>query len=197
MRVRPMLQFSCMRLTAITQACRETAEARQKREEEEAAAAAAAAEAADLQERDDFAARLRDRDLEERARRRGGKHVEEEHEGLADKLDLQNKAALVGQLRVLSEQVYLEKRQEKELTVRGRALRRLLWTVLPVCMRARSAVATLRGSCGFVVAVGCGGLQRCVCMQLLHCARGNGCGMLRSAGRSPSTHVDRVACLLN
>ena len=156
-----------------TRRCREDEEARRKREEEEAERAAREAEEADQRDREDFEARLRDRDLEERARRRGGKHVEEDHEALADKLDLQNKSALVSQLRLLSEQVYLEKRQEKELAVRPQdAMSRgllglatqsitslsgwlsvalLFWCtwqpVLPVA-EACSCAALVQGSCG-------------------------------------------------
>jgi hypothetical protein len=71
----------------------------------------------DQEDRAAFEARLRRKDEEERARRRGGQHVEEEHEALDAGMDAGRKAALVGELRVLSEQVYLEKRQEKKLQV--------------------------------------------------------------------------------
>lgn len=78
----------------------------------------AESEARDVAERAEFEARLRQKDADERKRRHGGKHVEEEHAPLDSGMDEAGKKALISDLRVLSEQAYLEKRQEKKLQVR-------------------------------------------------------------------------------
>lgn len=70
-----------------------------------------------MQERSEFEQRLRERDEAERAKRRGGGHVEEDHEALDRGMDDDRKRALVDTLREMSEQVYLEKRSEKKLKV--------------------------------------------------------------------------------
>jgi hypothetical protein len=71
----------------------------------------------ELQERAEFEERLREKDSEERKRRHGGKHVEEEHKALDAGLDAKGRARLMENLRLLSEQQYLEKRQDKQLQV--------------------------------------------------------------------------------
>jgi hypothetical protein len=72
----------------------------------------------ELVERAEFEERLRAKDSEERKRRHGGKRVEEEHKALDAGLDAKGRARLMENLRVLSEQQYLEKRQDKQLEVR-------------------------------------------------------------------------------
>jgi hypothetical protein len=75
-----------------------------------------------VQERAEFEARLRARDGAERAKRRGGGHIEEDHEALDKGLDDDRKLELINTLREMSEQVYLEKRSEKKLKVRASLL---------------------------------------------------------------------------
>lgn len=79
----------------------------------------AEAEERDKAERDEFAARLRARDQQEREQRHGGKAVAEDHQSLAldAGMDEKGKKDLVATLRLISEQAYLEKRQEKKLQV--------------------------------------------------------------------------------
>jgi hypothetical protein len=79
-----------------------------------------------MQERSEFEKRLRERDEAERAKRRGGGHVEEDHEALDRGLDDSRKRELVDELRVISEQVYLEKRSEKKLQVCTRVKRTMV-----------------------------------------------------------------------
>jgi hypothetical protein len=72
----------------------------------------------DLAERTEFEQRLRAKDAEERQKRHGGKHIEEEHAALDVGMDDAGKKSLLKDLRQLSEQAYLEKRQEKKLQAR-------------------------------------------------------------------------------
>jgi hypothetical protein len=94
-------------------------------------------EARDVAERAEFEERLRRKDADDRKRRHGGKHVEEDHAALDSGMDEAGKKALISDLRVLSEQSYLEKRQEKKLQVRRarvsggiRCLLRASWTAI-------------------------------------------------------------------
>ena len=63
-----------------------------------------------MQKRSEFEERLRQRDRAEQAKRRGGGHVEEDHDALDRGLSDDKKQRLIDELRTLSEQVYVEKR---------------------------------------------------------------------------------------
>ena len=73
----------------------------------------------DAAERAAFEDRLRAKDAEDKVKRHGGKAVAEQHDLSLDAgMDAAGRKQLIGDLRVLSEQAYLEKRQEKQLQVR-------------------------------------------------------------------------------
>ena len=72
-----------------------------------------------MQERSEFEERLRQRDRAEQAKRRGGGHVEEDHDALDRGLSDDKKQRLIDELRTLSEQVYVEKRGDKKLQARA------------------------------------------------------------------------------
>ena len=104
-----------------------------------------------VQERSEFEERLRQRDREEQAKRRGGGHVEEEHEALDKGLSEDKKQRLIDELRTLSEQVYVEKRGDKKLQARPLPacllsdLAPLLFAFLAVCQWVSSPLASPSG----------------------------------------------------
>ena len=87
----------------------------------------------DLAERAEFEQRLREKDAQERKKRHGGKHIEEEHAALDAGMDDSSKKALIAELRTISEQAYLEKRQEKRLQVGDPCALELHVTLLSTC----------------------------------------------------------------